>query len=234
MKQLEPDHTSRAKPPKTGGGGVKLLPRRPSPACRHTVNSAVGPLTGQSSHTTGVGQAVAGPLTGAAFPECTAAPPKPAELQLLPADEPNERRTCSRETAWKPLRLTMNRFEYTTLIYVPPHFSKLKTKKNAARGLELSFEGRVTEVGQHRSHVFVAAAKKRRKSCSVFDCRGRFLVTNLRWRLFFWPERNRNPPGSGAVLGVLEDLPPAGVTAERKLPPSLALLLPSSLSLFSF
>lgn len=62
MKRSGPDHTGRAK-------------ERPSPACRQKVHRAVGPLMGGTSRggATGVGQAVAGPLAGATFPECTAA-----------------------------------------------------------------------------------------------------------------------------------------------------------------
>lgn len=40
--------------------------------------------------TTRVGQAVTGSLTGAVFPECTAAIEAPLDLQLVSADEPKE------------------------------------------------------------------------------------------------------------------------------------------------
>lgn len=47
----------------------------PSPSCRQQVNCVIGLLMGGITHgcITRAGQAVSGPLTGAAFPECLAA-----------------------------------------------------------------------------------------------------------------------------------------------------------------
>lgn len=75
---------------------------------------------------------------------------------------------------------------------------------------------------------FVPAAEKL-KSRSVFYYCGRFMGANLRWLVFSWPELNKYPVRSGAVVGVPADSPPAdadsrcvGVREQRKRSVSVA------------
>lgn len=58
--------------------GKELSPPGPSPSYRQQVNCVIGLLMGGITHgcITRAGQAVSGPLTGAAFPECLAAVPQ--------------------------------------------------------------------------------------------------------------------------------------------------------------
>lgn len=59
---------------------VKSFPPSSSPSCGQQVNCVIGLLMGGIKHgcITRAGQAVSGPLTGAAFPECLAAVPQRA------------------------------------------------------------------------------------------------------------------------------------------------------------
>lgn len=60
--------------------GKEPPPPGSSPSCRQQVNCVIGLLMGGITHgcITRAGQAVSGPLTGAAFPECLAALPQSA------------------------------------------------------------------------------------------------------------------------------------------------------------
>lgn len=71
----KPDHTGRAEAPTGSSRLGEDPPPRPLTRLRQEVDHTVGLLMGRITHggTTRVGQAVTASLTGADFPECTAA-----------------------------------------------------------------------------------------------------------------------------------------------------------------